>query len=748
MEVDEFLMRAIDEVCIVAVMMNFEAITNPMVFEVLFSLMNLQLSSPNDPHAQLFAKKLSTASFIRVSIDINGKFCKSGLQKPLMDALQQFQRKLILCLTDASDKEQMVRILESVFIPASPDECLTLLSQSSMDPISKCISDKMLFNIQCFCIELLYFAYIHKDSILSEQLLIKGIHKYICIHRNLGLLPLITLRHLVFLYASMTVKLKSALSPREFNYLTESQNILEGTLLKLQADEFIKIWSRDACFVLWVFSSKALGKAFGSLTLENLLTADDDGQEQHQAKLWDALKDNETTLRCLLSLAFCENTHVVKKALDIIDTILQQASQQEEPCFITQVTTEELQKLFLRNQVSPLPEQILLSMLKILLPLQAATGSQVEIKLLCFVIDIITKPTNKVVSIKVAAINYLNVALSVNMDSQHPRVASVLFSNTDFISWLQKAMTSLSSQDPRKSNEEFANVFAACLLLVSNLVLSQSKLRIAHSVQLTIGKDVLIELLNDSQSCLLRLVCLVFWKAYFNCGGKIFVLFEDSISGEEEEESRSVGNNLTELDFEVIFVYLQNSLMHESEAVKGCSMECMNAFSFFEGCKDICRANRWNTVILESLLFSPGSGELNSNLIQMCIMMLKLNDLDHEKEGVLSKAVQIIQHQIPKTHLDLNDTKLSKVAFSCIEFLNEVQVLNSPEFSSSDELLPWCRNLQDLLRKTRKRKTVEFISVDQVVFTKACVMGQVAKDTLAKLIGKVIRRLENNIPKH
>lgn len=743
MEVNEFLMRAIDEFCIVAVMMNFEAITNPMLFEALFSLLNSQLSSPNDPHAQLFARKLSTASFIKISIDINGKFCKGGSQKPLVDALQQFQEKLILCLTDVPDQEQMARILDSAFIPSSPDECLTLLSQSSIDPISNSISDKMLFKIQCFCIELLYFAYVHNDSILHEELLLKGLHKYICAHRNLSLLPSLTLKHLAFLYASIT-----ALSPRESHQLvTESQNALEGTLLKLKPEEFLKLGSRDTRFVLWVFRSKQLGKAFGSLTLENLLAADDDGHEQHQEMLWEALKDNETAFRCLLSLAFCENTNVVKKALDIIDTFLQQASQQDKPSFRTQVTTEELQKLFLKNQASLLPEQVLLSMLKILLPLQAASGPQVDIKLLCFVIDILTKPTNKVPSITVTAINYLNVALSVNMDSQHPRVASVLLSNGGFISWLQKAMTSLGSQDPKKS-DDFLHIFAACLMLVSNLVLSQSKLRIAHSVQLTLGKDVLIELLNNSQSCILRLMSLVFWRVYFNAGEKTFVHFEHSILGVEEEETRNAEKHLTQLDLQVIFVYLQNSLIHESEAIKGCAMDCMKDLLVFEDCKDICKANRWNTVILESLLYSTENGELNSQLTQLCTMMLKLGDVDPEREGVLSKAIQFVQQQIPKTQLDLNDTRLSKVAFSCIELINELQVTNSPEFSFSDELLSWCRNLKDLSRKTRKKKIVEFMEVGQVVLTKASVSGQVDNDTLAKLVCKVISRLENTIQDH
>lgn len=729
---NDFVMKAIDETCITAVMVNYEAISNAAVFEILFKLLNSQLQDNNKDKTTTFAKKLSVASFIRISMEISGRFCKDGSNLPLMMELKCFQKSLITNLNkEYLESEQLMGILELAAIPGSAEEYLTLLSQACLDPISMDVSDQMLFKIQCYCIELLYLAYSYHDSILSDMELIRGIHNFICLNRNLVVLPVLTLKHLLHLYTDITIKHQC----ETLNGLIESEKIIEHQLLKFNLEEFQAVSCNTTTFVQWVFQSETLCKSVGKCLLNNVLSTN---KECIELGLWKTFGDSKTAVRDLLSLIASEDKVMVNKVCKTIKRILtENATTQENKQVAFQVIEEELQRLFLMNKGTVLPDHVLSAMLQILLSLQVSKGVDVDMKIFHLVVDVLTKAAYTTPNITIAGVNYLNIALWTNMRSGRPNIAAMLLSNKAFMLWLQKVLTEMKFPSFGVDNSTVLNVFGVCMILLSNLIISQSKFEIKTTYSVTLDKVGFLGLLNDYHNCILRLASLVFWGTFLDINTETFVIFSKEQGADEEESA------LTEPDYKVMLVYLQNALMHESKSIRNCAMRCLKVFLSCTQRRNHCSSNPWNKVILESFRFSLTQGNLESDLLNFCIIMMKAKSFRNMEEPLATTAA-VIMEQIPNISIHLDEQgHLSPVAEHCICFLQHLVTCDLPLAKSltTDRLLSWLKRAHELGNQSKQLRSLCFIKVDQVVLPEEIVTDQLLVPDV-KAVSEILRKLK------
>lgn len=728
---DLFVMKTMDESCIKAVMVNYEAISKASVFEVLFKLLNSQLTDSNQEKSKAFAVKLANASFIRVSMEVSGRFCKGGENIPLMKELQNFQRGLIINLNEGYYEDERVRdMFEFEGIPGSPDEYLSLLSQSSLDPVTLDVSDEMLFKIQCYCIEILYLSYIFQDFILDEKNMIRGIYKFICLNKKLCILPALTLKHILHLYTEITMKYQNE---QQAGHL-ESQRIVQQELLKVKPEDFHVVSCHTASFVQWIFQSEPLARAFGYSFLKNILSKN----EEFLKFTWKSLK-NKHAVKYLASLLESEEAIIVQRVSQVFENILTEdgATEGNNDTVITELIAEDLHKLFLKHQEMSLPDHVLAAMLQVLLSLQIKMGEKIDIKIFHLVVDILTKPSHKCSDITIAVVNYINIVLWTTRATKSA-FAAVLLSNEGFLVWLQKVMTVLGSMEFSRADSPTAiNVFGACMILISNLVISQDKHSISNACNVSLDMEILLAHLNDYHNGISQLTNLIFWETLLDSKTKTFVVFD------RQKEANNANGLLTETDCKLMLVYLQNALMHESKIIRNCAMGCLQAFLSSSERTNYCSSNPWNKVVIESLLFSLTHEKLDSELIQFCKIMMKAKRFWNMEEA-LASATALILREIPDVYLD-DQGQIPAIALQCISFIRELVLdnLHLVRSSASTPLITWMKKAKEMVSQGNKSiKRLCFIKVDQLVLPGEIVLdkGEVSDARTILDILKVLER--------
>ena len=117
--------QVVDEVCVPAVMVNYELITSPVVFEHFFAILNDQFSD-NAATTTAFSKKLAEAAFIKISMEVKHRCCSGTLNTRLSGIISQFQQRLLLGLSveERSPASRYNDVLECIHqVPSTPQDC-------------------------------------------------------------------------------------------------------------------------------------------------------------------------------------------------------------------------------------------------------------------------------------------------------------------------------------------------------------------------------------------------------------------------------------------------------------------------------------------------------------------------------------------------------------------------------------------------------------------------------------------------
>ena len=738
----ESLWKVIDQTCVPALMVNCEAIENKAVFKNFFEILHLSVSSLST-WRQVFAQKFASGSFVRLSLEIKEKFHRRAGSKELEDAIANFLIELCLALGDATYSIQLGKLLKTSNIDGihSSTACLNLLTQSAVSQGTNHIIDDSLFGTQCACIELMYVSFAHGDEIVPVEHLMTSLHKYLVLHQDLGILPRVSLKHLLFLWMGSYRRLRTLPLPSTVvESMQASQEILEQSLVKFNADEFESIYIHDPLFVSWIFSRETLAQAFGRQVFICFLETGTGQDSPNNAELYHLLATNSESFRTFVSLVDCNEEVIANRVVTTLEGLIGEDSdasiklsmpnQRSLASHITSI----FHKLFLSHKANSLQEHSITAMLKVMLAVQMKNLA-FDIKLLYHVINLLTS-TKCCQTFSVVALNYLNVSLAWDTHRETQRVAAVLLSNKGFCSYVQEILNAKLAKDDEERRDSLKDIslLASILILISSLANSQVMAQKEVQDAFKIDKDCMIKLTNERQN-ILGLSSLVFWDSFF----RTTVASENLVvvlSVKTQEQYQRI-EKLSDVDLHVLLVYLQNSLVHDSETVRQCAVKCFDSFLAYVPNASYFATNPWNKIVLESQLCELSVNVITLSLVLFCLLILQHAAADkHQLAGVLQNAVKSVLEKLPS--IPCSEVELS---WQCINLL--VQVLSSKYLMLPNQrgaVATWLRKFKDSLKINFEEsasinessqgdltKDMKFCKLDAVIFAKRMLRPQVSK---------------------
>ena len=752
----ESLWKVIDQTCVPALMVNCEAIENKAVLKNFFEILHLSVSSLSI-WRQVFAQKFASGSFVRLSLEIKEKFHTRAESRELEDAIANFLTELCLALGDATDSIQLGKFLKTSNIGGihSSKACLNLLTQSAVSQSTNHIIDDSLFDTQCACIELMYVSFAHGDEIVPVEHLMTSLHKYLVLHQELGILPRVSLKHLLFLWMGSYRRLRTLPLPSTVvESMQASQEILEQSLVKFKADEFESIYIHDPLFVSWIFSRESLAQAFGQEVFICFLETSIGQDSPDNAELYHLLATNSKSFRTFASLIDCKEEAIANRVVTVLEgligedsdasTKLSMSNQKSLASHITSI----FHKLFLSHKASPLQVHSITAMLNVMVAVQMKNLA-FDIKLLYHVINLLTS-TKCCQPFSVAALNYLNVSLAWDTHRENQRVAAVLLSNKGFCSYVQEILNAKLAKDDIELRDSLkdVNLLASILILISSLANSQMMAQKEVQDAFRIDKNCMIKLANERQN-ILGLSSLVFWDSFFRTTGASENLVV--VLSVRTQEKYQPLEKLSDVDLHVLLVYLQNSLVHDSETVRQCAVKCLDSFLAYVPNASYFATNPWNKIVLESQLCELSVNVVTSSLVLFCSLILQHAAADkHQLAGVLENAVKSVLEKLPS--IPCSEVELS---WQCINLL--VQVLGSKYFMPSNQkcgVATWLRTFKDSLKTNFEEsatinesnqgdlmKDMKFFKLDAVIFAKRMLKPQVARSS--ELVEKALLLLDD-----
>lgn len=748
----ESLWKVIDQTCVPALMVNCEAIENKAVFKNFFEILHLSVSSLST-WRQVFAQKFASGSFVRLSLEIKEKFHGREESKELEDAIANFVRELCVALGDATDSIQLGKLLKTSNIGGihSSTACLNLLTQSAVSQGTNHIIDDSLFGTQCACIELMYVSFSHGDEIVPVEHLMTSLHKYLVLHQDLGILPRVSLKHLLCLWMGSYRRLRTLPLPSTVvESMKASQEILEQGLVKFKADEFESIYIHDPLFISWIFSRESLALAFGQQVFICFLKTGTGPDSPNNEELYHLLATNSQSFRTFVSLVDSKEEAITNRVVTILEGLigddsdasakLSMSNQRSLASHITSI----FHKLFLSHKANPLQEHSITAMLNVMLAVQMKNLA-FDIKLLYHVINLLS--STKCQTFSVAAFNYLNVSLAWDTHRETQRVAAVLLSNKGFCSYVQEILNVKLAKDDgeQRNSPKDVNLLASILILISSLANSQMTAHKDVQDAFRIDKNCMVKLANERQN-ILGLSSLVFWDSFFRTtgasGNLVLVL---SVRTQEKYQPLE---KLSDVDLHVLLVYLQNSLVHDSETVRQCALKCLDSFLAYVPNANYFATNPWNKIVLESQLCELSVNVVTSSLVLFCLLILQHAAADkHQLAGVLQNAVRSVIEKLPS--IPCSEVELS---WQCINLL--VQVLSSKYFMPSKGVVAaWLITFKDSLKTNFQEsasinesiegdlKDMKFFKLDAVIFAKRMLKPQVSKSS--ELIERALLLLDD-----
>ena len=747
----ESLWKAIDQVCVPAVMLNYESVENPAVFTNFFEILYLSVSEESTCR-EIFARKLASGSFVRMSLEIKEKFCRDADGRDLTEAIAKFLPELCFALGNATEKTQLGERLKTGNIGCihSASACLNLLAQSSGRQDTHEIIDESLFSTQCLCIELLYVSIVYGDDIVPVQELAMALHKYLVLHPDVSILPRVSLRHFMFLWITSCNRLRSQPLPaKAIESINVSQEILEKSLMNFKTEEFEAIYVHDVLFVSWIFSCECLAHTFGRQVLICFMETEETRDTTSEKALHQLLTSNLQSIRAFLSLVDFDEEAIVNHVVTVMEALITGVSDSDAESSVTMKIprlnslgtqiTNIFHKLFLGHKTSPLQEHTITAMLKIMTAVQMKFLA-FDIKLLYHVINLLTS-TKGCQSFTVAAINYLNVTIAWDLDRDNQRVAAVLLSNKTFCEFIQEILDSKLVNDPvqRNISKDDSDLLASVLVLISSLAISQPQVHKDGHGPFKVSKRCMVDLANERRN-ILGISSLVFWDAFFRTSvgrsGKPLVVLVGRNQGKEDLLE------LSEVDRQVLLVYLQNSLVHDSETVRQCAIKCLGSFLSYVPDASPFASNPWNRIVLESQLTVLSFNVITSSLVVFCSLILQHYPGSHQFTDVLQNTVKSVVDRIPNIPCTEQD-----LSWHCIGLL--VQLLKSIDNIMSQTqkgaVANWLAMFRESLGFIEKQsggsdEDLKFYKLDSVIFAKDLLKVKPLKDL--ELLAKVHVLLE------
>ncbi|PFX25933.1 meiosis inhibitor protein 1-like [Stylophora pistillata] len=731
------LWKAIDQTCVPALMLNYESIECPAVFENFFEILSLSVSSLNT-YRDVFAKKLASSSFVRLSLEIRDKFCRSPGIKELKDVSAHFLTDLCLALADCCDTTQLKEVIQISNIAGihSLNTCLNLLTQCSVRQSATTeITDIFLFNSQCACIELIYVALAHGDKMVSTGNLATSLHKYIMLLSDVSILPRVTQKHLLYLWIASYSRLSTlTLSANVMESMEVAQKIIEQHLMNLTPNEFESIHIHEVLFLSWIFSREPLARALGRQALIFFLTNEETKNCSTDEELQQLLTTNDRCFQAFVSLVDHDMEAIVSRVGIIVEALMSEKSK-SSPTKLSapHLNSKAIQltsifhKIFLSHKYHPLKDHCIFAMLKVMTAVQMHINLAFDVKFLYHVINLLTSSDDGQ-RFAVCAINYLNVLLAWDMNRENHRVAAVLLSNKPFYSFVEHIVNAklVNSPQPRRDSVKDVKLLASTLVLISSLAVSQTLPQQSARHVFILGKKCMISLANEGQN-ILRLSAVVFWDALFKTSRELENPVLVLTNGNEPSLVK-----LSEEDHLVLLVYLQNSLIHDSETVRQCAVKCLTSFlSYVPNASDFA-CNPWNRIVFESQLCVLSVNVLTPSLLLFCLLVLQYAPSKNFLDDVLQDAVKSILCKIPSIPCSDQDQ-----SWHCVKFL--AQVLSDKDIVTSENqkcaLLNWLTALKETVMGNEKRSSsneplstetehsdereVRFYKIDDVIFSKA-----------------------------
>ena len=244
----------------------------------------------------------------------------------------------------------------------------------------------------------------------------------------------------------------------------------------------------------------------------------------------------------------------------------------------------------------------------------------------------------------------------------------------------------------------------------------------------SLDKKCMINLVNEGQS-ILGLASLVFWDVFFKTRKElvkpILVLSNGNDANEPSLEK------LSDEDLHVLLVYIQNSLVHDSETVRQCAVKCLTSFlSYVPNTSDFA-CNPWNRIVLESQLCVLSVNVLTPSLVLFCLLVLQYAPSKPYLNDVLQDAVESILRKIPSVLCSDQD-----LSWYCVNFLAQVLSKKHKVMSENQKaaVLSWLTTFKETLRGNEERRSlaeslnteaeqsdereVRFFKIDAVIFPK------------------------------
>ena len=749
------LWKSVDQLCVPAVIYNSKSVENPAVFAIFFQILHISLS-PKNSYAERFVHKLASGCFVRFSLEIKEKFHRIAKNIELTEAIANFLAELCIVCNNAADRIQLKDLLKTENISSihSKSVAINLLAQNSVSRDTGEINDGTLFNIQCCCIELFYVSFAHGDEIVHVEELVMCLHKFLIQHPDLSVFHHISLKHLLFLCLTVLNKLRSMpLSSSISQSANDCQKILEDSFMKFTPDEFDGLYFHGVMFVSWIISSQSLSGKFGRQVLISFIQK---AEEERDSCTFDAfrevLKSSQPSLIPLISLVDCREENVVSFVVKVLEALITEVSALEsdsdrssnedmpKPISLANLVTNIFQKLFLGNKVKPLPDHSIAAMLKIMTTLQVNIPAAFEIKLLYQVVNILTS-ANICPRFTTPAINYLNVALAWGFYRENYQVSSVLLANEALCMFIQRILDTMQVKDAQNPTCP-CHLKAGVLVLMSSLAIMQSNVSNDCREPFKVSKQCMVTFTNERES-ILGLTSLIFWDVYFRTteltSCKPILELHEMVHGKNQ------CLKLSDVDLNVLHVYLQNSLVHDSEIVRQCAVKCLGSFLLYVPDDSFYASSPWNKVVLECSLSVLSDNVMTSSLVLFCSLLLKHAPEKHISTQTLSNTVQSILIKIPG--IRCSEKALS---WNCVHLL--AQVLSLEHYSMLQVqwglISTWLHAFKDSVSANRtqnngSKEGFAFYTLDRLIIAKDLLKSKNGEDL--RVLDKAILQIRNKV---
>lgn len=753
----ESLWKAIDQICVPAMMLHYESVETPTVFTNFFEILYLSVSEESS-WRESFARKLTAGSFVRLSLEVKEKFSRSAESTKLSEVVTGFLTELCLARGSSTERTQLRGrlITSNIDCIRSPSGCLNVLAQSSGRKDTNDILDESLFSTQCFCIELLYLSYAHDDEIVPAEELVMGLHKYLTLHPNLSNLPRVTFKHLLFLWITSCNRLRSiSLPAAAVDNINISQGILTHTLVKFDGDAFDSIYIHDMLFVSWISSFDSLLQAFGRQVLICFMEREEIHNLCNNKLFNEFLISNLQSFRAFVSLVECHEEAIVNRAIAVLETLF--AVNSDSPATATPRLTllaDEISnvfhKMFLGHKTYPVQEHSISAMLKVMIAVQMKVQA-FDNRILYHVINLVTS-TRTCQSLMLTALNYLNVTLAWDLKKDANRVAAMLLSNKTFCGYIQGILDSklVHSVEQRSKSVNDVDFLATVIVLITSLLkssspglTSQSKAPKGVHDPFKIDKRFMMNLANETKN-ILRISSTVFWENYLKAARRKSEKLPISLSAMVTGEEQTVGE-LSEVDLQVLHAYLQNSLVNDSETVRHCAVKCLKSFLRYRyvPCARSFASNPWNRIVLESQLSVLSVNIITPSLVLFCSLILEHASKQHLLKDVLRNAVNAVLDAIPT----ISYSGQPELSWHCVDIL--LRVLRSCEDFMTEKqrgaILIWLTKFGESFRSQEEKnsdtvKDVRFFKLENVIISRDLLKSYVC--TEHELLDRAIHLLK------